>query len=265
MFTSTLKTRREAQQLLFIESLNERNRYQLRSAFSQGSGLIDDQSVDFAKHFDCLGILEQDAGLSPLAGGNHDRHRRCQAKRAGARNNQHGDGVNDCISHSRFWAHGGPHNKRDDRDQNHSRNKVTRNDVCQFLNGRAATLSFYYHLHDLRQQSFGPYSLRFHNERAGPVDGCADYAIARFLLNWDWFTGDHRFINRAIPFDHDTIHRNLLAGTNAEVIAFVYLVKRNVLFTAIRCNPPRSLRRQTKQRPDRGARRAAGLKFQHLA
>ena len=43
----------------------------------------------------------------------------------------------------------------------------------------------------------------------------------------------HRFVNRAGAFYHNSIHRDLLAGTHAEEVARLYLIQRYILFCLI--------------------------------
>ena len=56
--------------------------------FGQSAGLVDDQRVDLAQVLDRRRVAEQDAAQRALAGGHHDRHRRGEAQRARAGDDQ---------------------------------------------------------------------------------------------------------------------------------------------------------------------------------
>ena len=49
---------------------------ELRLAFGQGSGFVDDQGVDFFENLQRFGILDENAGAGPAADADHDRHGR---------------------------------------------------------------------------------------------------------------------------------------------------------------------------------------------
>ena len=56
---------------------------------------------DLSHHFDRLGVLEQDAQRSPSAHGHHDEHGVASPKSARARDDEHGDGIDDGVRHAR--------------------------------------------------------------------------------------------------------------------------------------------------------------------
>ena len=66
-------------------------------------------------------------------------------------------------------------------------------------------------------------------------------------------------------FDDDAVDRNALAGPDAEAIADLHVLERNVVLGAICLDPPGRLRRQAEQAADRAARPAARAQLQHLS
>ena len=84
-------------------------------ALRQRAGLVDDERVDLAQHFDRLRVPEQDAHRRALAGRDHDRHRRRQAERTRTRDDQHGDGVDERVRHARRRTHRAPDDEGHDR------------------------------------------------------------------------------------------------------------------------------------------------------
>src|SRR5439155_515485 len=61
------------------------------------------------------------------------------------------------------------------------------------------------------------------------------------------FTGQHRFVERAIPFNDFAIHRNLLTRPDAKLIADMHFNQRRVNFLTI-ANNMRFLRREIEKR-----------------
>ena len=65
------------------------------------------------------------------------------------------------------------------------------------------------------------------------VDRRADDFAARFLFDRNRLAGDHRFVDRAASFENDSIDRNFFSGTDAQAVAGLHLLERNVFFGAI--------------------------------
>ena len=77
-------------------------------ALGQRAGLVDDDRVDLLQHFQRLGVAEQHAQLRAAAGADHDRHRRGEAERARARDDEHGDRVDERVRQARLGPHRWP-------------------------------------------------------------------------------------------------------------------------------------------------------------
>ena len=67
------------------------------------------------------------------------------------------------------------------------------------------------------------------------------------------------------PLDHRPVHRNRVAGTHAQPVAFHDVFERRVVFRAIGQDAPRGLGREVEKRADRVTGAFAGSQFQHLA
>ena len=78
--------------------------YELRLALGERAGLVDDERVDLAHDLDGLGVPEQHAHRGALARRDHDRHRRRQAERARASDDEHRDRVDERVRHARLGA-----------------------------------------------------------------------------------------------------------------------------------------------------------------
>ena len=87
-----------------------------RPALGQRAGLVDDQRVDLAQVLDRRGVAEQHALRRCVAGGDHDRHRRGQAERARAGDDQHRDRVDQAVDPARLRPEQAPDEERQDGD-----------------------------------------------------------------------------------------------------------------------------------------------------
>ena len=65
------------------------DRHDLRLAFGERAGLVDHERVDLFHALERFGVLDQHAGLRAAADADHDRHRRREAQRARAGDDQH--------------------------------------------------------------------------------------------------------------------------------------------------------------------------------
>ena len=75
--------------------------HDLRAALGQGSGLVDHQRVDLLHPLERLGVADQHAVLRTLADADHDGHRRGQAERTGAGDDEHGHGRDERVGEGR--------------------------------------------------------------------------------------------------------------------------------------------------------------------
>ena len=98
---STLAASRSSR---LVEACRRHDRGDRRPAFGQRAGLVDDQRVDLLQPLQRLGVLDQHAGLGAAADADHDRHRRGEAERAGAGDDQHGDRGDQRVGEARLRA-----------------------------------------------------------------------------------------------------------------------------------------------------------------
>ena len=87
------------------------------------------------------------------------------------------------------------------------------------LNQRAQALCFGDNVNDLGEQCLAAYPLGTHHKAAGRVDRGTRHLVAGRFLRRHGFTGNHRLIDGAVPVEHDTVDRHLLAGTDAPLVS----------------------------------------------
>lgn len=109
MFAGTFKAGGETKQLILGPWCESLNRNQARLAFGQRTRLVHYDRIDLLHDLQRFRVLDQHAGDSATTSSDHDRHRRCEPQRAGARDDEHGDRIHHCLSER--W----PYNERQQR------------------------------------------------------------------------------------------------------------------------------------------------------
>ena len=124
MFASLFEAGRCLQQLGVLYPFG-RNRFrQLRLAFSQRAGLIDNKRVYFLQDFESLSIADKNSFPGSPSRVDHDRHGRCQTEGARARNDEYGNCVDQRMRIVRLRSVDRPHCKSNDCGQQYCRHKV---------------------------------------------------------------------------------------------------------------------------------------------
>ena len=91
----------------------------------------------------------------------------------------------------------------------------------------------------LREQSRLAHPLRAHHEAASPIHGPADDPVAGLSLDRQRLSRQHRLIDGAPALDDDAVHRNLLAGPDAQHVARLYACEGNVSLLPVGFHPAR--------------------------
>ena len=179
MLAALVDARGQAQHLVLAMAGGGDHPVQGRLAFGQGAGLVDDQGVDLAQVLDRRRIAKEDALRRRLAAGHHDRHRRGEAERTGAGDDEHGHGVDQAPDPARLGAVQAPGEERQDGNGDHADDEPARHLVGHALHRRPAALGLGDHLHDLREHGLRADRLGAHDEGAARVHRRADQLVAR--------------------------------------------------------------------------------------
>ena len=99
-----------------------------------------DQRVDAAEQLERFGVLDEHAGARALPGADHDRHRRREPERARARDDQHGDRVDERVREARLRSPEAPRREGEDGGGHDGRHEVRRDAIGEPLNRRARAL-----------------------------------------------------------------------------------------------------------------------------
>ena len=101
------------------------HRHQLGLALGERSGLVERQRCDLLQCLQRLGVLDEDASARAASSADHDCHGRRQAQRARARDDQHGDGIDDRVRQARLGpAHANHTTKVTAADTQHCGNEI---------------------------------------------------------------------------------------------------------------------------------------------
>ena len=136
--------------------------------------------------------------------------------------------------------------------------------VGQALDWRAAALGLGYRPYDLGQQGVGPNPGRAQDQRSGSVDGAAGYRAAALFRGGHGLPGQHGLIHRAVAFLYLAVHRNLLARSDAQAVAGLDLLQRQLFLAPAFPEAPGGLGGQTEQGPDRPSGGLSRAQLQHL-
>ena len=149
VFAAFFKRGGQPQDVLFGNSGYGPDRDQPRPAQGQGPCLVDDQRVDFFHQLQGLGVLDEHADRRAAARSDHDRHRRCQPKRAGTGDDEDGNGVDERMAQPRLGTDQRPDDEGDDCNQDDAGDKPSGNLVREPLDWCARSLCLGNHANDL--------------------------------------------------------------------------------------------------------------------
>ena len=265
MFTRLLDARRVTQHGRRVETDERRDRDHLRLAFGERAGLVDHERVDLLHALERFGVPDQHARLRAAPDADHDRHRRREAERAGAGDDQHAHRGDEPVGEARLRPERRPGGERQKRDRDHQRHEPGRDLVGEALDRRARSLRGRDHLHDLRQHGVAADLLGAHQEAAGRIERAGDHLRAFFLGHRHRLARHHGFVERRAPLDDHAVDRHLVPRPHAQRAADRDLIEPDVFFGAVRPDTARGFWRKIDQRADRTRGLLARAQLEHLA
>ena len=264
MFAVRFDRSGEAQDVVFVLAGRGDDLCERGSALGQRAGLVDGERVDFLQPLQRLRIADENPEMRAAPHADHDRHRRGESERAGARDDEHGHGIDQRIGIARLGPEHDPRDEGDDGARDDGGDEPARDGVGHALDRRAAALGRADHLHNAREQRVVADFLRLHEKTSRAVDRAARDGAARFFFHRNRLAGDHRFIHRASAFEHAAIDRDFLAGPDAQAVTGMDLFQRHIGLGAVVGNASRGLGREAEQRFDCASRRGARLEVPAL-
>ncbi len=248
----------------FVEVLGRDHGDHLRLAFRERAGLVDDERVDLFHALEGFGVLDQDSGLGTTPYPNHDRHRRREAERTWACDDQDGHRRHQPECEPRLRPVDAPGRERYERNRDHRRHEPARHLVGEPLDRRPRALGGRDHLHDAGEHGVAADLFRPHDEAACRIERAGDDFRSHVLRHRHGFARDHRLVDRRAAFDQLAVDRNLLARSNPEPIADGDHVQGYLFVAPIRFQTPRRLRCEIEQGTDGARRLLTRPQLQHL-
>ena len=237
---------------------------QLGATLGQRAGLVHRHHLGVFELLQGFTLAQQHAHLRGAACAHHDGGRCGQAHSAGAGNDEHRHGIDQCKAQSGRRAPDQPHGKGEQGRRHDSGHKPHGDLVDQCLNRQLAALRLLHHADDLRQQRIGAHLGGFKRQRAVLVDGAAHHFGTGGFLHRHGLAADHGLVHKALTFGHHAIDRNALTRTHLNHIAGTHLGNIQLLHTTGTAHA-RRLGLQLHQAANRFRRIAFGMRFQKAA
>ena len=214
------------------------------------------------RHFERLGVLDQNAVPRCHAGAGHDGGGRGQPERARAGNHQHRDGVQDGgFPVARRQA---PAQQRDEGQADDHRHKHRADLIDQPLDRCFFGLRRLDHAHDARQRRFGADGRGAHDDQPFGIDRAAGDVVTGLLADRQAFAGDQRLVHFGRAFDDFAIDRDAFARPHDDLIANLDRTDRHLRVHAL-TPKPRGFRPQCIQRANRFSGLALGARLHPFA
>jgi hypothetical protein len=174
-------------------------------------------TIESTRRVEDLRTLDEDAELRGATGSDEQRGRRRQAERAGARDDEDGDGGGERELRSRPCeqpAEQGQQREPDDDGDEHGGDPVG-----EALDRGLAGLGVEDEPGHLGELGVRPHTGRSHDETSTGVDGRTHHVVAGSDLDRDGLTREHGGVDRGRALDHDTVGRDLLPRPHHEQVA----------------------------------------------
>ncbi len=168
------------------------------------------------------------------------------------------------MGEPRLGAEKRPGQEGQDRGRDDDRHEHRRHAVGDALDRRARALGLRDQRHDVGEQRIGAHPLGAHHETARCVHGGSRELASRGLLDRNRLAGDHRLIHRRGALLDGAVHRDLLAGPNAQAVARLHLLERSIALAAVGEDDAGGLGREAEEGADRVAGAGAGAKLEDL-
>ena len=262
MFTPALQRSGHAQQRLRGNALRAQHVRDLRFAGGDGAGLVQGDDLRAPRVFQRDGGLEQHAVLRAHAVAHHDGHWRGQSQRAGAGDDQYGDGPGQGVAHGLACQH--PDDEGDGGNADHRRNEHAGDLVRNLGDGGLGGRRVGDHFDDLAESGVLAHAGGLAADEARLVHRGGGDRISRRLVYGDALAGERGLVDGSFALQHHAVHGNALARAHHEHVAPLHLGDGNLL---LRAAPHHGGRPggQLHQRLQRVRGFALGARLQHLS
>ena len=192
----------------------------LRGSVGEGAGFVEGQLGNLGQALQRIALAHQKAVARGVADGRHDGRRRGEHQRAGAEDDQDGDGADD-LAADQPGQRGGA--EGDDHDPGGPA-------VCK---AHDLGLTRIRRLHQAHHPLDGAVLAHLggpHLKGAELVDRAAGNLVADGLIYGQGLSRHHRLVDRGLAAENDAVHRNGLAGQDAQYVANPHLLHGHHVF-----------------------------------
>ena len=255
VLAALLEARRQAQRLGVVGAGRTGDTRDTRAALGERAGLVDDQRRDARQGLERLGVPDQHAGRGSPADADHDRHRRREAERAGAGDDQHGDRGHERVGEAGLGADERPGQEREraprPRPPARTRRRCGRRAAgwargCAAPRSRARRCARAASRAPTRSARITkppvPLSVAPVTRRSGPFATGIGSPLIIDSSTLVWPSSTTPSVGTRSP------------GPDAQAVSGTHGVERHVGLRAVRLEPARGVRREADERADRVAR-----------
>ena len=125
-----------SEELTAIDTDRDVDALNARLALGERSGLVDEERRDLRERLERVGVLDQDTGVRARSGRDEDRHRRREAERAGARDDEDAHGGDERVGEARLGTDDEPRDERHRRGRDDGGDEDGAHAIDQSLNAR---------------------------------------------------------------------------------------------------------------------------------
>jgi hypothetical protein len=208
--------------------------------------LVEHDGVDHTGGLQGIRSLDEDAQLAAAADADHEGGRGGEPQRAGAGDDQDGDGG---AEGGTWWrAEQQPRGQSEDREHEDRRDEHRDDLVDERLDGGLARLGLLGQHGELGQLGVGAETLRGHDEDAVEVRGTGQDGSSRRDLDRVGLTGHRGGVDRGCSAHHLAVRGDALAGPDHEPLPHPQLTDRYHLLAALAPHPHHAGRQLSDRR-----------------
>ena len=225
-----LQAARDPQQLLAGGAVGGEDVGERHLSGGNGAGLVQHDRVHALRGFQYLRSFDEHAHLRAPPGADQQRRGRREAQRAGAGDDQYGDGGGEPSRERESGPD--PRAECGHRDSDRDRHEHPGDAICQTLDLGLARLGLLDELGHLGQLGIGADPGGLNHEASSGVHCGAGDVVALADLDGDGLAGQHGRIDRRATGGDDPVGGDLLAGPDDELVTDAQLLDRDPLFSA---------------------------------
>ena len=211
-------------QLFAILKRNTLRRLEIHILIGYGecASLVDNESIHLAQLLNSGSVLHKYAFLSRLAYANHEGSRSSQAHGTRTGYHKHRYCREQSLGQHGVASNHKPHDKREQRNAQHTWHKHERHLVDNTLHGCLGALSLLNRAYDIGKHRLAPYLLGTETQNT-LAHNCASKQTAALMLGHrHWLTRNHRLVDITLTLAYSAVDWHLLASAHLDNVAHAH-------------------------------------------